>query len=299
MRSETATDYTRAIERALAAVFADPALPITVGELATAAGFSAFHFGRVFAGMVGESPGEFLRRLRLERAAHALCAGKDSVTTIAFDSGYESVEAFSRAFRGAFLCPPSVFATTGLAPRLPSPGNLHYDPSGCVPHFTPRPARGEPMDVTIYEDIAPRRILCMRHVGPYWQIGPAFERLHAWCDDHGITPVGPGLAIYHDDPATVLESELRSDACAPVALDVTTDDPAVTRTDLPGGRYAVTSYYGDYSGLGAAWGRFIGEWLPTSAEAIDESRSCFEIYVDLCGTVSPERVRTDLYQPVR
>ena len=99
--------YQKAIQRAIAAAFRAPdATPATLAE---AAGFSAFHFSRMFTGMVGESPGEFLRRLRLERAARAL-QSRERVTEVAFDAGYESLEAFSRAFRAAFGCAPSEFA---------------------------------------------------------------------------------------------------------------------------------------------------------------------------------------------
>jgi AraC family transcriptional regulator len=62
------------------------------------AALSASHFQRVFRGLVGETPLELHRRLRLERAAERLSRTRAGVTAIAFDAGYDTLEAFPRAF---------------------------------------------------------------------------------------------------------------------------------------------------------------------------------------------------------
>lgn len=155
------------------------------------------------------------------------------------------------------------------------------------------------MEVAIRENVPARRMVAMRHTGPYWQIGPAFERLTRWLCDQGVRQEGPGAAIYYDDPETTPEAALRSDACAPVSADFATDDPNVRLLDLPGGRYAVYTHIGHYSGLGTAWGRLMGEWLPASGHAIDDTRPCFEIYLNDCTKVPAEELCTELYEPIR
>ena len=273
MRTDTEHFYQEAIQRAVAAAFTvSDATPATLAE---AAGFSAFHFSRMFAGMVGESPGEFLRRLRLERAASAL-RSRERVTEVAFDAGYESLEAFSRAFRAAFGCAPSDFATSCRGCCLPTATRLHWSTPGVVPLFVPR-TKGTLMNVTIQENAPAWRVVAMRHVGPYSQIGPVFGQLMGWLGANRVTQTGPGLAIAHDDPETTPATELRSDACAVVAADFSTDDPTVAVIDLPGGRYAVTTHLGNYSGLGATWSQFMGAWFPTSGHTIDSTRPCFEV----------------------
>lgn len=294
MRTDTEHFYQEAIQRAISAAFtAQDATPATLAE---AAGFSAFHFSRMFAGMIGESPGEFLRRLRLERAASAL-QSRERVTKVAFDAGYESLEAFSRAFRAAFGCAPSEFMASCLGTCLPTPTQLHWSASGAVPVFVPR-TKGTLMNVTIQENAPAWRAVALRHTGPYNQIGPVFGKLMGWMQANGVTQTGPGLAISHDDPETTPADQLRSDACAIVANDFTTDDPTVAVIDLPGGRYAVTTHLGAYSGLGATWSQFMGAWFPASGHTIDISRPCFEVYVNDCNAVPVEEVRTDLYVPV-
>ncbi len=116
--------------------------------LAARAYLSRFHFGRVFRRFVGEAPGEMERRLRLERAAHALRATAQDVTGIAFDAGYDSLEGFSRAFRRAYGLAPSRFrALPAPPPSLPGSSGVHYDTR--TRGLRVPPPQGEPpMDLT-------------------------------------------------------------------------------------------------------------------------------------------------------
>lgn len=77
--------------------------------LASPACMAPLHFHRVFRGLCGETPLQMHRRLRLERAAWRLADGKDSVLRVALDAGYETHEAFTRAFRAAFGRTPTEY----------------------------------------------------------------------------------------------------------------------------------------------------------------------------------------------
>src|SRR5678816_4661430 len=67
------------------------------GELARRAYRSRSHFYRLFQALIEESPGTMRRRLLLERAAWQLGHTRASVTEIALDANYGSLEAFTRA----------------------------------------------------------------------------------------------------------------------------------------------------------------------------------------------------------
>jgi AraC family transcriptional regulator len=115
MKEETLRFYRERILQVLLHIqrHLDEELPLL--ELADVACLSPYHFHRVFRGMVGESVAEHVRRLRLERAALQLKHTRYSVARVAFDAGYESHEAFTRAFKGAFgESPPSTGATEAL-----------------------------------------------------------------------------------------------------------------------------------------------------------------------------------------
>lgn len=80
--------------------------PLLLEELADIACLSPAHFIRTYHARIGEPPMATVRRVRLEWAKARLLK-EASVTTVALDAGYGSVEAFSRAFSRAYLMSPS------------------------------------------------------------------------------------------------------------------------------------------------------------------------------------------------
>lgn len=95
--------------------------------LASRACYSRPHFHRLFLALVEETPGEMRRRLLLERAAYRLSRTGVSVTELAFDAQYGSLEAFTRAFRKAFGVSPSHYRRLGATHyRLPAKNGIHF-----------------------------------------------------------------------------------------------------------------------------------------------------------------------------
>lgn len=92
---------------------------IVLEDLARSAGMSFWHFLRVFRTTVGETLKDYIRRRRLTLAAWALLESGQSVLDIALSSGFDSHEAFTRAFRAQFFCSPSQFRQLGCAPSFP------------------------------------------------------------------------------------------------------------------------------------------------------------------------------------
>jgi AraC-like DNA-binding protein len=98
-------------------------------ELARQAYQSRANFYRLFQALVAENPGAMRRRLLLERAAWQLARSNKSVTDIAFDAQYASLEAFSRAFRTGFGISPSLYRRSGSGRfHLPAPNQYHFCP---------------------------------------------------------------------------------------------------------------------------------------------------------------------------
>ena len=80
---------------------------LSVPTLAAKAGYSLHHFGRLFAGVVGLPPKEYVLRRRLSEAARDLSRDKRRVTDVAFDYGFNDLETFTRAFRRVLGVTPS------------------------------------------------------------------------------------------------------------------------------------------------------------------------------------------------
>jgi AraC-like DNA-binding protein len=87
------------IGRALVLLHDKPHQPWTVAELADRVALSRSAFADKFTKLVGEAPLRYLTRLRLNAAAARLRSGNDKLRVIADAAGYESVPAFTRAFK--------------------------------------------------------------------------------------------------------------------------------------------------------------------------------------------------------
>src|SRR5579862_4454264 len=103
--------------------------PAKTQDLARQAYQSRTQFHRLFRTVVEETPAAMRRRLLLERAAYQLAHTGTSVTDIALDANYGSLEAFTRAFRRAFGISPSLYRRSGCARiHLPAPNAFHFLP---------------------------------------------------------------------------------------------------------------------------------------------------------------------------
>ncbi|MFN8579716.1 MAG: GyrI-like domain-containing protein [Gemmatimonadaceae bacterium] len=104
------------------------------------------------------------------------------------------------------------------------------------------------------------------------------------------------IAIFHDDPESVAEAELRSDAGIVVPEDAKLPNE-LSETRVHAGRYAMTTHQGSYEGLGDVWSRLMGEWLPRSGERVGDGVS-YEIYRNTPMDTPTEKLLTDIYVPL-
>jgi AraC-like DNA-binding protein/uncharacterized damage-inducible protein DinB len=103
----------------------------TTEEMARLAYQSRTQFYRLFRALIEETPAAMRRRLLLERAAFQLAQTDASVTDIALDANYGSLEAFTRAFGKAFHTSPSLFRRMQTAYiYLPAPNDIHFHAAG-------------------------------------------------------------------------------------------------------------------------------------------------------------------------
>jgi AraC family transcriptional regulator len=103
----SATAIADPLERAMAYVEANAFQPLSLTDLAAIAGLSAYHFARQFNARFGLTPMAFVRARRLGLAARALVSPQPpALIELAFDTGFESQEGFTRAFKRAFGVSP-------------------------------------------------------------------------------------------------------------------------------------------------------------------------------------------------
>ena len=83
--------------------------PPSLEEIGRAVGCSPFYLSRTFSREVGMTIPQFLRKLRMERAAELLKTGRYNVTEAALEVGYSSLSHFSQAFCQTIGCCPALY----------------------------------------------------------------------------------------------------------------------------------------------------------------------------------------------
>lgn len=292
MKPSTEQDYHERIVRTLVYIQRHLDDELELDDLASIAAFSRFHFHRVFRGLVGESLKEYIRRLRLERAAVALKQQDRSVTEIALEAGFETHESFTRGFGAMFGISPSAYRLA----HKPAPESASGARLDAVSGYHP-PDYGEPLPVEVKE-LPPIRIVFLRHVGPYSQVGATWGRLMSWAGMRGLLgPQSRMLGLVHDDPDVTPAGKVRYDAALVVNRPVEPEGEFGV-TEIPGGTYAVFTHRGPYETLGKTYQRFFGGWLPASGRELRDAEA-FEEYLNSPMNSRPEDLLTRVHVPLR
>jgi AraC-like DNA-binding protein len=98
-----------AIAQALSLMHAQPNKDWTAEELAQSVNLSRSTFAERFTALIGQPPMRYLTLWRMQLAAAKLRDNRQTIAQIAFDVGYESEAAFTRAFRREYGAPPATW----------------------------------------------------------------------------------------------------------------------------------------------------------------------------------------------
>ena len=247
--------------------------------LAGVACLSPYHFHRIYRGLLGETVNETVRRLRLHRAAIDLLDRELSIERTARRSGYESQAAFTRAFRAEYGEPPARYRGTRRIAQLDQARN--------------------PATYQVESIVLPKqRVAAIQHRGDYQLASNAFERLLTVAATTGLlTPTTRTIGIFHDDPVSVPQKELRSTACITVP-EKWVPSGELTEAYVEGGRYARIIHTGPYTELKTAYDWLYQTWLPGSTEELRDL-PCLEEYLNDPRQVSAKDLKTAVMMPLQ
>ncbi|MEZ6853600.1 AraC family transcriptional regulator [Halodesulfovibrio aestuarii] len=259
---------------------------IPLESLAASCGYSALYFHSIFTGIVGEGVKEYQRRLRLQRAANQLLFSETSLIDIALDTGYESQEGFSRAFKKRFNFSPLQFRKL-----QPNYGSL----SGGKLMNTVMPQSAPKISI---KTCAPITVAAVRHIGPYSECEVAFSTLCTWARKHGLYGTfRQVIGITHDDPRTTPAEKLRYDACMEIPNDFEVSNE-VQKYTISGGRYACCTHKGSYRNIAKTFAAILGSWFPDSGENLTNNPP-LEIYLNSPSNTPEDELLTELRIPLR
>lgn len=95
-------DYMDRVNRVLVYIKKNYSSPLSLEEMASEANFSTFHFHRIFYSIMGETPVQFQRRIRLEDSAKELYNSETAIKQISSKYGFSSPAVYSRDFKKHF-----------------------------------------------------------------------------------------------------------------------------------------------------------------------------------------------------
>ena len=103
------TEHAEKIKTALEFMDRNYGEEITIADVAAACYFSQYHFMRFFKKYMGMSCGEYLKNLRLEKAAQAFARGNTVIMDVAMDAGFRNLSYFYREFQKKYGYTPKQF----------------------------------------------------------------------------------------------------------------------------------------------------------------------------------------------
>lgn len=262
--------------------------------LSRVAAFSKYHFHRQFKAFYGISLHRYVQLARLQRASKQL-AGPDgrSITEIALGAGYETPDAFARAFRQRFKQSPSDFRKSPeWEPWLQAFGPLNAARSRIMQTtYTP--------DQVSIREVAPTRVAIFEHRGDRRTIDATIQRFIAWRKAAGLSPqTSPTFNVWYSERDPANPADYSMDLCVGVDAGYPIDlqDENVKAGEIPGGRCAVLRVTGDTHNLEPAALFLYREWLPGSGEEMRD----FPIYCQRFFLSPPELgTAAEVFLPLR
>jgi AraC family transcriptional regulator len=259
---------------------------LNLESMSAIAAFSKFHFHRQFTATFEVSVHRYVQLARMKQASNQLASnGTLTVTEIAMDAGYETPDAFARAFRQRFKQSPSSFRKSpDWAPWLAAFGPLEI-------------ARSKLMDTTYTQDdvtireVAPTPVAVLEHRGDRARLNETIETFIRWRKAAGLSPeTSPTFNIFRSERTPANPDDYSMDLCVGTDMPISADDEVMKAGTIPGGRCAVLRVNGASHNLEPAALYLYRDWLPASGE---EARD-FPIYCRRYITFRPDAAAHDV-----
>lgn len=280
--------YVARVNRAIDYIVQQLDESLSLEVVARKAGFSPFHFHRIFRSLTGESLHEFVKRVRLERAV-ALLTRQDwatrrrpSLTDIALACGFESSSDFSRSFKQRFGVPASRFDVAAFRrERRAEWERVVSDPKKGNHLQLLKPGANPDGFKVRLRALPARAVAYIRVPNAYSGDGvmDAITRLTRWAEARGLVD-GQWLGYMWDDPEIVPPEKCRYDVGLEIPATGAAALPAgeIGRFEFPAMQVAEVEVRGGIELEMRALDWLFGTWLPASGYVPTE-QPCFEAWI--------------------
>ncbi|MBH5316481.1 AraC family transcriptional regulator [Paenibacillus sp. GSMTC-2017] len=304
--SQSNKEYLRRIHKVQDFIEANVCNSLTLEELAAVAGFSKYHFHRIFKGIVNESLLQFVNRVKLEKSVNLLIHRPEmTVTDIAYRFGFTDTSTFSRAFKNYYQMSPNNYRNQY---RNISHNSIEH--STYVKRFiktTVRDNENHVKGTVTIKTIDDLHVAYLRHLGTFEELKKVFGSLMQKLFyelhirnliDSAHTKV---LTIYHDNPEITEEHLRRTSLCITIPSEnvksIEDENNEIGTLVIPAGKYAIGHFEIYPDEYGAAWDYLCGQWLPQSG-FLPRDTSSFEVYVSEPDPNPQIKQLVDIYLPI-
>lgn len=273
----------------------------TVNELASIAGFSTYHYYRIFHSFVGIPIMEYVTRRKLQYALFQLNSG-EKITDIALAYGYETHSGFTKAFKKCFGYSPKFYRVHAPA-VFPQKVNLKILKENKIGGIVmePKIISKDAFKIVGYEfKTTLRNNAHSRDIPAFWNqcnIENKESKLYATQNPskHGEYGICINTNIETDEFSYILGIEVSNFDSAleemyklevPAATYVVFTTPKVIDEDF------VASIQG-------TWKYILQEWFPNSGYEIDSTKFDFEFYDERCHPWEYKKLSMDIYIPIK
>ena len=258
-------------------------------QLCAVAASSKYHFHRIFKSFMGVSVMQYAMLSKMKRASFRLAFEHQySITDIAFEAQFESLEAFSRAFSRIFGCSPSQF---------------RHQPNWLAWHkkfefYPPNIEKDNVIDVKIVE-FERREIGFIEHKGNPKLFYHTLQTFIKWRQSIRLTPKNSEtFGIPYSNPQFTLDDEFHQDICCSHLGAVRENSYGAKSGIIPGGRCAVAVHKGNRDTVIDTVNYLYGKWLPNSHEELRDF-PCFFKYINFSREVDECDLITEVYLPLK
>ena len=232
---------------------------LTLADLAETCGVSRYHLAHAFGEATGQPVMHYLRGRRLTIAAEALASGAPDILCLALDSGYNSHEAFSRAFRAQFGITPEMVRRTATTEDLTMVEPMNYADNNTTELAPPRFVQSEAF---LAVGLAQHHPFKQPHNIPIqWQTF--------------MSTLYPDVPHKRDDAPVGISGGMDDDGnfeyvCASEVSKFSDTPRGLIEMTILAQRYAVFRHEGHVSAIGATYDAIWNKGLPASgAQAAD------------------------------
>ena len=280
---------------------------LCLDELSEVANFSKYHFNRVFAAFMGETPFQYILRLRLEKAANYIKNNHyHSVTEVAYNSGFTDLAIFSRNFKRHFGMPPSKFKHSKFSNFSQIHSNKSKDFADSEIYFCSIDnklkwkTKMELNKQIEIKDFVNQSVAYVRNIGPWNGDKKNYtklrDKLFAWAAKEQILNKEETkyLIVYHDNPHFSDSEKLRMSMCLTIEKGMKVEGE-IGKMEIKSGKYVVARFELTSNDYVNAWQWLFNDWIKANSLEIDQ-KPYFELYVQ---PPIDNKFLVDFYVPIK